>query len=258
MSKSLIFLATALAGFVAQFADGTLGMGYGTFSASLLVGMGFYPAVASASVHTARIFSALLSGASHLRLGNVEKNLASHLAIPGIMGGIVGAYFLCSMPGVKVRPLASVALLGMGVLILYRFMTGKMPSTSGENSISSPKLLGLGFVAAFVDAVSGGGWGPIVTPGLILTGNYESRKVVGSVDMVKFLVTLAEVVTFILVLGPKQFRWDMVCALLIGGAVAAPMAAFLCRRLPDKALGILIGIALIGLNASTLVFSLLR
>ncbi|MFQ5904490.1 MAG: sulfite exporter TauE/SafE family protein [Candidatus Binatia bacterium] len=258
MSKSPIFFAMVLVGFVAQLVDGTLGMGYGVFSTSLLIGMGFYPAIASASVHTARIFTVLLSGASHFRLGNVERNLALHLTIPGIIGGIVGAYLLCAVPGKTAQPLISIALLGMGVLVLYRFITGKVPSASGDNRVPLPKLLGLGFVAALMDAVGGGGWGPIATPGLILTGDHEPRKVVGSVNLVKFFVTMAEVLTFIFILGLKRLRWDMVCALWIGGAVAAPIAAFACRRLPDKALGILIGIALIGLNASTLVLSFLR
>ena len=109
-----------------------------------------------------------------------------------------------------------------------------------------------------MDAVGGGGWGPIATPGLILTGDHEARKVVGSVNMVEFFVTIAEVVTFILVLGPERFRWDIVGALLIGGVVAAPLAAFLCKRLPHRMLGILIGIALIGFNLRTLLLGILR
>ena len=166
---------------MAQFVDGTVGMGYGAFLASLLITMGLYPAIASASVHTAEVFTTLI-----------------------------------------------------------------------------PMLLALGFISAFMDAVGGGGWGPIATPGLILTGDHEARKVVGSINMVEFFVTTAEVLTFIIVLGPEQFRWDIILTLLIGGAIAAPMAAFLCKRLPHKALGMFIGLALIGFNVRTLVLSILR
>jgi len=247
-----------LVGYAAQFVDGTLGMGYGAFSASLLITLGLYPAIASASVHTAEIFTALVSGVSHLKLGNVKRDLVLSLAIPGVAGGVMGAYFLASIPGKTIKPFVACGLLVMGIVVLYRFMTGKIPSTPRSEGTSLQKLLALGFVAAFMDAVGGGGWGPIATPGLILTGNHEPRKVVGSVNLVEFFVTIAEVLTFLLVLGPEQFRWDIVGALLIGGVVAAPLAAFLCKRLPHRMLGILIGIALIGFNLRTLILSILR
>ena len=174
------------------------------------------------------------------------------------------------MLGKTIKPFVSITLLAMGILILYRFIAGKIPSASGNNTISAPKdamvplshhevpwVSALGFVAAFMDAV-GGGWGPIATPGLILTGDHERCKIVRSVNLVQFFVTIAEVLTFILVLGLEQFRWDMVGALLLGGAVAAPTAAFLCKRMPHRVLGILIGIALMRFNPRTLVLSILR
>lgn len=180
------------------------------------------------------------------------------MVIPGVIGGVAGAYFLASIPGKTIKPFIAALLLIMGILVLYRFATGKIPSPSGEGETSLAKLLVLGFMAAFMDAVGGGGWGPIATPGLILTGDHEAPKVVGSVNMVEFFVTIAEALTFLLVLGPEQFRWDIVGALLIGGVVAAPLAAFLCKRLPHRMLGILIGIALIGFNLRTLVLTFLR
>jgi len=252
MFKPLFFLAMVLVGYLAQFVDGTLGMGYGVFSASLLVSIGLYPLVASASVHTAEIFTTLLSGVSHFRFGNVKRDLVFSLAIPGVIGGVAGAYFLASVPGKTIKPFVAVILLAMGLLILYRVLLQKNPIPSENNGHSRVKLTLLGLAAGFMDAVGGGGWGPIATPSLILSGNDEPRQVVGSVNLVEFFVTLAETLTFLIIVGPEAFRWDIVVALLIGGAVAAPLAAFLCKKLPQKALGGLIGVALIGLNIRTL------
>ncbi len=252
MFKPLFFPAMVLVGYLAQFVDGTLGMGYGVFSASLLVSIGLYPVIASASVHTAEVFTTLLSGASHFRFGNVKRDLILPLAIPGVIGGVTGAYFLASVPGETIKPLVAVILLLMGLLILYRFLVRKNPIASENNGHSWAKLMLLGLVAGFMDALGGGGWGPIATPSLILSGNDEPRQVVGSINWVEFFVTLAETLTFLITVGPEAFRWDIVVALLIGGAVAAPTAAFVCRKLPPKALGSLIGVLLIGLNIRTL------
>jgi uncharacterized membrane protein YfcA len=252
MFKPLFFLAMMLVGYLAQFVDGTLGMGYGVFSASLLVSMGLYPVIASASVHTAEIFTTLLSGVSHFKFGNVKRDLVLSLAIPGVIGGVAGAYFLASVPGKTIKPFVAAILLAMGLLILYRVLLRKNPITSeNNNGHSRAKLTVLGLVAGFMDAVGGGGWGPIATPSLILSGNDEPRQVVGSINLVEFFVTLAETLTFLIMVGPEAFRWDIVVALLIGGAIAAPTAAFLCKRLPQKVLVGLIGVLLIGLNIRT-------
>jgi uncharacterized membrane protein YfcA len=252
MFKPLFFLGMVVVGYLAQFVDGTLGMGYGVFSASLLVSIGLYPVIASASVHTAEIFTTFLSGVSHFKLGNVKRDLVLSLAIPGVIGGVAGAYFLASVPGKTIKPFVAAILLAMGLLILYRVLLRKNPIPSENNGHSRVKLTLLGLVAGFMDAVGGGGWGPIATPSLILSGNDEPRQVVGSVNLVEFFVTLAETLTFLIMIGPEAFRWDIVVALLIGGAIAAPLAAFTCKKLPHKALGGLIGVALVGLNVRTL------
>jgi uncharacterized membrane protein YfcA len=252
MFKPLFFIAMVIVGYLAQFVDGTLGMGYGVFSASLLVSIGLYPVIASASVHTAEVFTTLLSGAFHFRFGNVKRDLVLSLAIPGVIGGVAGAYFLASVPGKTIKPFVAVILLMMGLLILYRFLVKKNPITPENNGHSRGKLTLLGLVAGFMDAVGGGGWGPIATPSLILAGSDEPRQVVGSINLVEFFVTVAETLTFLIIVGPEAFRWDIVVSLLIGGAIAAPTAAFLCKKLPAKALGSLIGVALVGLNVRTL------
>jgi len=260
-------LIWGVVGFLAQFIDGTLGMGYGAFSATLLIAAGLSPAIASASVHTAEIFTTLVSGGSHLFFGNVKKEWLLPLVIPGIIGGIGGAYFISSMPSSTMKPFVAGFLLLLGILVLYRFIrrkavtAGPQAGSPGEKNShglvkSSVKFPVLGLVAAFMDAVGGGGWGPIATPGLILTGNTEPRKVIGTVNLAEFFVTIAESATFMIILGWEAFDWGLVGALLLGGVIAAPIAAYLCKRLPIKVLGILIGLLLVGLNLRTLLMVL--
>lgn len=241
-----------LVGFGAQFIDGTLGMGYGASSASLLVAIGLAPAVASASVHTAEIVTTLVSGIAHHQLGNVRRDLVLPLAIPGVIGGMLGAYFLSSIPAKTIKPWVAGLLLVMGCLILYRFLARTKRGVAGRQ-LSGPRIVILGLMAGFLDAVGGGGWGPVATPSLILADNGQPHEVVGSVNAVEFFVTMAETITFALTIGLEAFRWDIVMALLVGGVVAAPVAAWLCKKLPHRVIGTLIGALLILLNVRTLV-----
>lgn len=257
--NTLVFKALiVIVGFAAQFIDGSLGMGYGVFSASLLVSIGLLPAVASASVHTAEVFTTFVSGISHWRMGNVKPRLVLLLAAPGVVGGILGAYLLSSIPGKTIKPFMALILLGMGILILYRFLIKKDFKVAVQGKESPLELMGLGLVAAFMDAVGGGGWGPIATPSLILKGNHEPRQVVGSVNLVEFVVTVAECLTFIFILGPEKFRWDIVATLLIGGVAAAPLAAISCKKIMPKTLGIMIGGLLVLLNLRTLILAVVH
>ena len=186
----MVFL---IIGFFAQFIDGTVGMGYGAFSASLLIGIGAMPALASASIQTAEVFVSLFSGISHLRFGNVRKDWLRLLVIPRVVGGALGAYFVASIPGDAAKPSIASFLLAMGIVILCRFVPKRASSSSklsislSDPRFSSRKIVSLGLVASFLDAVGGGGWGPIATPGLILTENEEPRKVVGTVNLADFL-----------------------------------------------------------------------
>jgi len=262
-------IVIVIIGFLAQFIDGTIGMGYGAFSASFLIAGGLLPAIASATVHTAEIFTTLFSGGFHLWFGNVKKDWLLPLIIPGIVGGSAGAFFLSSIPGTTMTPFIAGFLLFLGIIILYRFIplriavpAGKVNPSSKRNpsrfANSSAKLPIMGFTAAFVDAVGGGGWGPITTPGLILTQNNEPRKVVGTVNLAEFFITIAISATFIVTIGWESFKWDLVGTLLAGGVVAAPVAAYLCKKLPAKLLGLLVGLLLIGLNLRTLLIAILK
>lgn len=264
MTRLVSLIVFFIIGFVAQFIDGTVGMGYGAFSATLLIGMGIMPVLASASIHTAEIFTTLFSGISHLKFGNVKKEWLLSLAIPGVIGGALGAYFLTSIPGSTMKPYVAGFLLIMGIVVLYRFIPRRKASNSTRLSIalsnpkySTKKIATLGLVAAFFDAVGGGGWGPIATPGLILTENEEPRKVIGTINLVEFFVTISIASTFFIFLGTEEYDWQMIGLLLVGGAIAAPIAAYLCKKIPVRFLGILVGLALIGYNLRTILIILL-
>jgi len=179
------------------------------------------------------------------------------LAIPGVIGGVLGAYFLSSVPGNTIKPWVAGILVVMGGLIVYRFFTRKEWGVTGKR-LSRPRMTLLGLVAGFLDAVGGGGWGPVATPSLILSENGQPHEVVGSVNLVEFFVTLAETVTFALTIGLEAFRWDIVAALLVGGVVAAPVAAWVCKKLPHRVMGVLIGVLLILLNVRTLALTFVK
>ena len=241
----LSLLEISIIGFLAQIIDGTLGMGYGVTSAALLISLGINPVMASASVHTSEVFTTFVSGISHFKFGNIRKDLLWPLISFGIIGGIIGAFGLVKLPLQLIRLVVGLILLSMGGLILYRFMFRYKKINSSEiKKYPVNRLRALGFLAAFIDAVGGGGWGPICTPSLVITGT-EPNKAVGSVDLAEFFVTIAITITFLFFIGTNNFRWDLVVALLTGGIIAAPIAAFSCKKLPKRLLGIFVGMIVI-------------
>ena len=241
------FIIFILVGFIAQMIDGALGMGYGVSSNSFLLGIGIPPAPASASVHAAEIFSSGVSGYSHWRFGNVDKKLFAQLVIPGIIGGVVGAYILTSLPGKTIKPFIAVYLLIMGVIIIRKAFK-KVPAR-----VITTKLKPLGFIGGFFDAMGGGGWGPIVTTTLLARGN-NPRLTVGSINLVEFFVTIAESIAFILTIG--LVHWKIILGLTLGGVGAAPIAAFTCKKLPTRTLMVMVGIFIVFLSIRTLYLSM--
>ncbi|MCD6446282.1 sulfite exporter TauE/SafE family protein [Candidatus Bathyarchaeota archaeon] len=231
-------------GFIAQIIDGALGMAYGISLTTFLLGIGVPPATASASVHTAEIFTSGASGISHLKLGNVDKELFTKLLIPGIIGGIVGAYILTSIPGKIIKPFVALYLLIMGIIILRKAF-----KKTEETTTSRAKLFPLGLIGGFFDAIGGGGWGPIVTSTLVARG-HNPRFTIGTVNLAEFFVTITEVATFITMIGLVQ--WQIILGLIIGGVTAAPLAAYICKRMPSKALMIMVGILIITLSIRTI------
>ncbi len=251
MQKLIVF---AIIGFFAQLIDGALGMAYGVTSTSLLLMFGIAPAVASASVHLAEVVTTAASGFSHARFGNVDKYTVSRLTLPGAIGAFVGACFLSNLPGDVIKPYISLFLFSLGVYILLRFIIQKQIVTSNTR-MSSKQLIPLGLFAGFIDSTGGGGWGPITTPVLLARGN-EARKVIGSVDTSEFPVALAATIGFFISLGWEQVSWIWVFALMLGGIIAAPIAAWLVRIVPSHLLGVLVGGLIIFTNIRTLLTAL--
>jgi len=240
----LVFVAV---GFGAQIIDGALGMGYGVISTTFLLGLSIPPAAASASVHTAEVFTTAASGLSHFRFGNINRSLFLRLLIPGMIGGVVGAYILSDLPGEKIKPLVALYLLIMGLVILRKAWNHK----HGKPSEIWP--VPLAATGGFLDAIGGGGWGPIVTSTIVARG-HEPRLTIGSVNAAEFFVTVATCATFFL--KQQVFHWHAIVGLLIGGMTAAPLAAYLCRKLSTRLLMILVGTLIVLLSLRTIYLAL--
>jgi len=239
-----------IVGFFAQLVDGALGMAYGVTSNSLLLTLGVSPAISSASVHFAEIFTTLVSGVSHLKLGNVDKLLFKKLLVPGIVGGVLGAYILTQIPSGILKPIIAVYLALMGVRILLKVF-GK-GTVNREVFVRKRHFYVLGLIGGFFDAMGGGGWGPIVTTTLVADGK-NPRKTIGSVNAAEFFVTIAEVIAFLALLS--QFNWFVILGLIIGGCVAAPIAALVTSKINPKMLMIILGILIIGLSLRTILLT---
>lgn len=253
--KRLIILA--LIGLAAQLVDGSLGMAYGVTSSSLLLMFGIAPAVASASVHMAEVVTTAASGVSHIKFGNVDKQVVYKLIIPGSIGAFIGACFLGSIPGDIIKPYISMFLLILGFFVLYRFLFKSNAAKKPVQAKMGKKgFVPLGFIAGFFDATGGGGWGPIATPVLLTSNNMEPRKVIGSVDTSEFAIAVASTLGFLLTLGWSQINYQWVAALIIGGLIAAPIAAWLVKIIPTNLLGTLVGGIIIITNIRTLLGAL--
>jgi uncharacterized protein len=240
-------------GFLAQLVDGSLGMGFGATSSSLLLMFGIAPAAASASIHMAEIATTAASGASHIWFKNVDKNILWKLTIPGAVSAFIGAAFLSSLPGDKIKPFISIFLILLGVYILIRFLFFNHASKTQGSAISSKLLTPLGMVGGFFDAVGGGGWGPITAPVLIAKNGISPKKVIGTVDTSEFAIAVSATLGFILFLGVDQYQWQWVFAFMIGGVFAAPIAAWLVRIVPSYMLGVLVGGFIILTNSMTII-----
>lgn len=244
----LIFVAV---GFLAQLVDGALGMAYGVVSTTVLLTLGLAPANASASVHVAELFTTLASAASHLWHGNVDKKLFWRLAPAGVVGGAIGAFVLTSVDGDQIKPYIVAYMAVMGAVIIWRTVRAIAP---WENLTRGAAPLGL--VGGFVDAVGGGGWGPVVSTTLVGAGG-QPRYVIGTVNTAEFLVTASISATFIIALatGHWEDAGDLtqnaaaVAGLIVGGLCAAPLAGYAVKRISPRTLGIAVGILVLVLVA---------
>lgn len=247
--RKLVLLA--LFGAAAQLVDGGLGMAYGLTSSTLLIAFGLAPAVASASVHLAEVGTTLASGVAHTRVGNTDWRTVRWLAVPGAIGAFSGAVVLSNLNADAAKPIVSGILLVLGVYLFVRFalLGGKI--TVREGTLSPLFLVPLGTIAGFLDAVGGGGWGPISTPSLLASGKMEPRKAVGTVSTSEFLVALAASIGFLVALDTSVVALPVVGALLVGGIIAAPLAATLVKYLNPRILGTMVGGLIIFTNGRT-------
>lgn len=228
-----------LIGLGAQLVDGALGMAFGLVSSSVMLSMGLPPAAVSASVHTAEVFTTGASGVSHLVAGNVDKRLFLRLALPGAVGGVLGAYVLTQLPGEAIRPFIYGYLLVLAVFILLR-AAGKLVPRQEVKRVPV-----LGFVAGLLDASGGGGWGPVATSTLLARGG-QARTTIGTVNAAEFVVTLAVSITFLLSMGLQYL--NIVAGLLIGGMMAAPLAAVLVKRVKERWVLVAVGVLVLSIS----------
>jgi hypothetical protein len=236
-------------GFAAQMIDGALGMAFGVISSTLLVSvMGVPPARASAGVHLVEMFTTGASGLSHIYHRNVDWRLFSRIAVPGILGGVLGAYVLSNIDAGVARPFVMLYLTCIGFYLLYKALTYPDMPRARDAKVTVP----LGLVGGFLDASGGGGWGPVVTSNLLIQGT-DPRKTVGTVNTAEFLLTFSVSITFMLTIGIEAFT-IVTGGLLIGGILAAPIGAIIAKRIPAKNLMMLVGMVL----TATSLFSLYK
>lgn len=255
MDRLLLF---GLLGLVASLINGALGMGYGAITSSFLLSAGTAPALASAMVHFAKIGIGLASGAAHWHFGNVDWRTVRIMALPGATGAFCGAVLLSSIPASAAKPLMATILFLLGLYVMLRFA---LPSFARKLAVLRENPDGrrlpwyalgpLGGFAGFMDATGGAGWGPVGTPALLLSGRMEPRKVVGSIDTGEFLVALGASLGFLIALPWASLELALIGALLAGGLVAAPIAAWLVRHLPARILGTAVGGVIVLTNART-------
>ena len=252
--RKLIVLG--LVGLLAQLIDGSLGMAYGVTSSTLLLAAGVAPAAASAAVHFSEIGTSLVSGFSHHKLGNVDWRTVGILVVPGFVGAFAGATYLSSLPGDVAKPWVAALLLALGVYVIWRFLAldGRRPVFKARPSAFF--LAPMGVVAGTMDAIGGGGWGPVGTTSLLSSGRLEPRKVVGSIDTSEFVVAVGGSLGFLVALGSQGIMWEYALALLAGGVVAAPIAAWLVKHMPARVLGVAAGGLIVLTNTKTIIESL--
>jgi len=241
------FALYLLIGLAAQLVDGALGMAYGVTCTSFLLSMGVTPAISSASVHVAEMFTTGASAISHFRFKNINKKLFKSLLVPGVLGAVTGAYLLSDViDGNVIKPFMAFYMLVLGVIIIRKAIQ--------KNFVKS-KTKRIGLLAAtggFLDSIGGGGWGPIVTSTLLGQGR-DPRYTIGSVNAAEFAITFASGITFLIFHGVNS--WQVVLGLIVGGVIAAPVGALVVGKIKRKPLMLTVGILVILLSLRTILQS---
>ncbi len=248
-------LQFTLVGLIAQLVDGALGMAFGVTASTLLVATGSSAVIASASVHLSEVGTTLVSGISHWRFGNVHWPTVKWIAIPGAVGAYFGASALSNIDGALIKPWIAALLLGLGLFLIIRFAFEKTRKPLAPEHARPKFLAPLGLLGGFVDAIGGGGWGPITTPALLTVGKMAPRRAIGSVSASEFLVSLAASIGFLTNLGSQGIDARIVAGLLAGGLVTAPLAAWVVSRLDIGVLGTAVGGLIVVVNLRTLLMA---
>ena len=251
-----VVAAFALAGALAQLVDGTLGMGFGVTSATVLLYLGVAPVTASAATHAAKLPTTLISGVAHWREGNVDTAVLARVAVPGVLGGFLGAVVLTNISLESAKGWMSGLLLFFGAVIFARFGFGARLIPTPRTGNTARWLSPIGLLGGFVDATGGGGWGPVVTPSLMTVTRHEPRRIVGTVSAAEFLVAVSVSLGFLTGAAQHGIPWLPVLGLVTGGVLVAPFAAKLAGRLPHAPMGTLVGGLVILVNAVTIVAAL--
>ncbi len=259
MEDIWLLFVVLLVGAGGQLLDGTLGMGFGVFSASALLAAGFPPVTVVATVNAAKLLTGIFSGIAHWRAGNVRSDWLLPLIIPGVVGGVLGAYLLGSLPQEKFRFWMAVVLLGMGMIILCRTLFPAIFSAGSAVAGEPPRrfsrrlyLAIVGFVAGALNAISGA-YGPFATSGVMLIGKAKPAHAIGTANMAEIFVAGAVIASFLSARGLQTVSWDLAIALDLGGALTAPLAAYACSRLPSRVLQLGVGVVLISLNLKVVI-----
>jgi uncharacterized protein len=248
-----IVAAFALAGGLAQLVDGTLGMGFGVTSATILLYLGIAPATASAATHAAKLPTTFVSGLTHWRVGNVDTKALWAVALPGMLGGFLGAVVLTNISLESAKAWMSALLVFFGLVIFLRFGLDKRLIPLPKSGNTPRWLSPIGFLGGFVDATGGGGWGPVVTPSLMTVTEHEPRKVVGTVNAAEFMVAATVSLAFLTGAAHADIPWLAVLGLVVGGVIIAPIAALLAGKLPQAPMGTLVGGLVILVNGINIV-----
>lgn len=250
MESILVVAVFALVGAAAQFVDGSLGMGFGITSATLLSLLGYSAVAASAGTHAAKMGTCLISGMAHWRHGNVDWKILAAIGIPGGIGAFAGAVVLTNiaMGTAKVWMAGVLFILGISIIARFGFNRSLLP----QIHVRTRNLWPVGLVGGFVDATGGGGWGPVATPSMFSLTKHEPYRIVGTVSAAEFVVAVCASAGFLFGAAAEQVPWLAVAGLIAGGFVTAPFAAKLVRVLPRAAMGVLVGFMVLISNGATI------
>jgi uncharacterized protein len=238
------FYGFVLAGFVAQMIDGALGMAYGVSCTTLLLSLGISPKISTSAVHTAEVFTTGVSGLSHLTLNNIDKKLFFKIIFTGVLGAMIGAYTISELiDGNLIKPYISAYVGFLGIVILYKGIVNKQKEFT---KVKWPRALA--FIGGFLDAIGGGGWGPIVSSNIINQGK-DPKLTIGTVNTAEFFVAFFSTGVFLFFVGVEN--WQVVLGLIIGGTIAAPIGAYASTRINKKYMMILVGLVLIIVSSIT-------